>query len=141
MYVENRLHFLLKQGKFSKQECPLDIFLPFKNLYIASSSVLSVCLLFHPSLAQATFFWWITLNEVFLRRLCLAEVDNPHSVSSLLILLHNVFLAYNINRISTACKKDFDVMLDTNRQTLYFNLISSLESVTACWVYGRLGLF
>lgn len=114
--------FSTQIGKIFKRRMSIGYFSTFqKSVCCIFISVVSLFIVSSPPGIGNIFFWWITLNKVFLRSLCFAEVDNPHSVSSLLLLLHNVFLAYNINKISTACKKDFDVMLDANRQTLYFN--------------------
>lgn len=52
--IESPFHLPPTEGKFSKEEYPLDIFLPFKNLYLATASLLSVCLLFPPCLTRIT---------------------------------------------------------------------------------------
>lgn len=50
--IESPFHLPPTQGKFSDEACPLDISLPFKNLYVATISLLWVCLLFHPCMSQ-----------------------------------------------------------------------------------------
>lgn len=50
--IESSFHLPPTQGKFSKEACPLDIFLPFKNLCVATISLLSVCSLLHPCVSQ-----------------------------------------------------------------------------------------
>lgn len=134
--------FSTQIGKIFKRRMSIGYFSTFqKSVCCIFISVVSLFIVSSPPGIGNIFFWWITLNKVFLRSLCFAEVDNP-TVSLLCCYCYTMcsLLTILIKFPQPAKKILMSCWMQIGKHFILI-LISSLESVTACWVCGRLGLF